>query len=59
MVHCPTQLHHLSSTSLLQPMDQGIIANFKQHYRSLVLGQGLLTEVIETTAAGLLTCKLG
>ena len=26
-----------NTTSLIQPMDQGIIANFKQHYRSLVL----------------------
>ena len=25
------------ASSLIQPMDQGIIANFKQHYRSLVL----------------------
>ena len=26
-----------NTTSLIQPMDQGVIANFKQHYRSLVL----------------------
>jgi len=33
-------------TYLIQPMDQGIIANFKQHYRVLVLRQ--LMGVMET-----------
>jgi len=39
-----------NTTSLIQPMDQGIIANFKRHYRSLVLRQ--LMGVIETTDDG-------
>ena len=41
--------HHLSSMSLLQPIDRDIIANFKRQHRSLVLGH-LLMGVIETTA---------
>jgi len=32
-----------NTTSLIQPMDQGIIANFKRHYRSLVLRQLMTT----------------
>jgi len=33
-----------NTTSLIQPMDQGIIANFKRHYRSLFLRQ-LMTAI--------------
>jgi len=36
-----------NTTSLIQPMDQGIISNFKQHYRSLVLCH--LMRVMETS----------
>lgn len=37
-----------NTTSLIQPMDQGIIANFKRNYRSLVLRR-LMTEMDGST----------
>ena len=37
-----------NTTSLIQPMDQGIIANFKRHYRSLV-GRHLMTTIDENS----------
>lgn len=37
-----------NTTSLMQPMDQGIIANFKRHYRSLVL-RHLMTVIDAST----------
>jgi hypothetical protein len=39
-----------NTTSLIQPMDQGIIANFKQHYRCLVLRH--LADILENADEG-------
>ena len=36
--HLYSMHHHLSSPLLRQRIDRGITANFKQHYRWLVLG---------------------
>lgn len=40
-----------NTTSLIQPMDQGIIANFKRHYRSLVLWH-LIADIDASDAPG-------
>jgi len=39
-----------NAMSLIQPLDMGIIANFKRHYKSLMLRQ--LISVIDTTTEG-------
>jgi len=39
-------------TSLIQPMDQGIIANFKRHYRSLVVRR-LMAMIDESSDASM------
>lgn len=46
-----------NTTSLIQPMDQGIIANFKRHYRSLVLRQ-LMTTIDQDNESSLRASEL-
>ena len=46
-----------NTTSLIQPMDQGIIANFKRHYRCLVL-RHLMTAIDDSSDASMRVTEL-
>jgi len=46
-----------NTTSLIQPMDQGIIANFKRHYKSLVLRQ-LMTAIDQDNESSMRAAEL-